>query len=170
MNHPFDTPEDPSEKADELVARADDLNQRLTEASPALDEVLAYQKRSRALLRAFMVLAGVVLVVTVVVFVFIFQVHENSRNIDIQKENAKQACLSGNTFRANEIKLWNYIFQVSAERNPNLTPEQQQKNEEIRLNILKIFEPRNCDDLDSLITEQPPPTVTLPLPVPPATN
>lgn len=131
------------EERDDLLARADDLNQKLEEVP--FDKVLEQYNRQRSQLKLLLALVAALFLVVAVLAVVTMQVRRNAHDIATAHDVFVTNCESGNGFRAGERELWGFIFEAppAAPR----TPEQQRQFDDFKAIVDRIFAPRDCSAL-----------------------
>lgn len=131
------------EERDDLLARADDLNQKLEEVP--FDQVLKQYTRQRSLLKLLLALVVALFLVVAVLGVVTMQVRRNSHDIATAQDIVVANCEAGNEFRKGERELWGFIFEAPT-ATPR-TPEQQKQFDDFKAIVDRIFAPRDCSAL-----------------------
>jgi hypothetical protein len=129
---------------EDLFARNAELERRMEEA-PIEDRVhalLASGKRNRHLIR--LTIAGLLLDL-VLSLVIGYQWHR----VDSTAESVHSACVSRNKSRAEQVKLWNFVIDLSSKNQVGKTPAEMRTQAyqvaEFQKFIGKTFAPIPCD-------------------------
>lgn len=76
------------------------------------------------------------------------------------QENAVIACENANESRAANLSLWTYVLDLSAaSRDEVPTPAEQERLDDFRAWVTKLYAPRDCSDLSKRYEIPPPPTL-----------
>jgi len=159
----------PERRQDKLSARAEELSGSVVQLNRSVQELTAYGRRNRTLIRRMTAgLIGLVLLlaaVAVLAWVSIDasdQAKEATSLAARNQQNAKVSCLVGNESRAAQIRLWTYVLDASSSANPRPTPQQIKLIADFRTYILAVFAPRDCDNPPQVVITPTPPALPTP--------
>ena len=130
---------------DDLVHRADDLEQRVTQAAPAFNEIFSYARRTRHLTRLLFALGTFIVIVGLVIGLITLQVARNSAEIRTNHQIAVTACEEANKVRAGQAELWNFI--LAAPPSSPRTSRQEAQVASIKALISRLFTQIDCTQL-----------------------
>lgn len=134
---------------DDLLARADDLNHRIEEQAPSINDLMAYSAKSRRLTLIGLVLSVVLAVMLVAIALVTLQVRDNALHLarvdDVAKavaENLRRTCEDANADKAKEAELWQQIFDFPP--SPDQTPAQKSRAAAIEVFVRSVYAPDDC--------------------------
>lgn len=150
-----------------LAEAADELGRNVTDLNASVRDLASYGRRNRQLI--YWTAAGLLvdLIVSVALILVAVQANNASHRATEatsaaaqNRQNAKVTCESGNQARLAQIQLWTYVLDLSAQSNPNPTPEQRKRIADFRTYINQVFAPRDCNNPASPTVRPPtsPPT------------
>lgn len=151
----------------DLARQAAQLSVQVEGLSQSVSALARKQRQDRTLLKA--VVAALALNVVALVLIGVVAVRANSAAeradsayaiAEANKEAARLSCEAANQGRVNQIQLWTYVLDLSAQANPAPTREQALRIAQFRSYIQKVFAPRDCAQ---------PVTPTSPVPTPTGT-
>lgn len=76
-----------------------------------------------------------------------YLIYQNSQNAQVVALNARINCENANDSRAANKKIWTLVVE-SSKSDPNRTPRDVENSEAFQRYINKLYEPRDCNDLD----------------------
>lgn len=132
---------DQHDDAEALIARADDLEARMSD--PDFVALFDYSKRTRRVVRACVALTAAFAVLAAVVGFVVVKASENADDIAQAKvvaravaEAAVTTCEAANESRAGQTELWSFIFGLTRNDSPQV--------DEAKAIVARIFAPRDC--------------------------
>jgi hypothetical protein len=132
------------------VARAASLEQAMNALGAKIGALVQYGRRNRHLIILLAISIVFDLILSVALGVVAVGAHNASDRATVATSGVKANCQTGNTVRAEEVQLWDYIIGVSNSQPPppGRTPEQQKQIVDQFLDHLHtIFAPRDCNHL-----------------------
>lgn len=137
------------DEPDDIVARAVDLEQRIDDHGPAIDDLLAYAQKSRRMTTVALALSVAVSLLGAGLTLVVVKVRDASvqlaRSDDVAAAlaaNLVERCETINANRAGEAELWNVILNAST--TPPQTETQRKRVAAIAAIVERIYAPSDC--------------------------
>jgi hypothetical protein len=119
-----------------LIERADELDDRITEATKAvINDLVHFQDKTRHLTYLLGIVSSVLVVVVTVVILAVVKINDNASTL-------KGSCEQLNQSNANQVKLWEHILDLPPA--PDETPAQKQTKIEFEQFVKDTFRPLDC--------------------------
>jgi len=128
--------DDPVAHAEDVIARADDLQDRITEETKrTIANLVHFQERSKLHTRIILGLIIVILCMMAIGTFALIKIHDNAATI-------QQTCETLNQTNSNQILLWEHILELPPTEAE--TPEEKQQKVEFEQFIQETFQVVNC--------------------------
>lgn len=97
--------------ADDLIARSDDLDDKIAGSSD-VQAIIRYGHRTRLLLRWLAVSLAFDLVLSLGLGYVAIRAQQLAEQANSIQDRARAGCLSGNEFRKTQLQIWHYILDL----------------------------------------------------------